>query len=174
MAFTQDGKHKSSKFRAARYDKEHESKEPKPMEAKGGAGAAAHKMEARGEGNPEQHGFAGAQGMAEHAEENAAPGIHSEIQQVTANHGPANHIVMTHDHDNQRSHVESHHADGHIHHADHGGEGHAMHAHHHAMHATGVTPPEEPEEEQEENEHEPHEGTDAQEGEEEESYAEPL
>lgn len=148
MATTKDGKHKSSKFRANRYDREHESDSEK--EPKGGPRAQANRMQAHGEGNPESHYAGHAAGHAfggddegsemaeEHAEEAIHPGIHDEVKQITADHGPAHTVHMTHDHEGMRSHVHSIHADGHEHHADHEGEGHHVNAHHHAMHAAGV------------------------------------
>lgn len=162
---TKDGKPKSSKFRASRYDREHsEDKEPKEpkgesemeqgKEASGGGGRAeANRMMGKKEGNPEEHaepdGDEGAEGMMEEHESpmegdeppaEGAPADHSEIQQVTADHGPAHTVHMAHDHASGRSHVHSVHADGHEHHADHEGQSHVMNAHHHAMHAAGTPP----------------------------------
>lgn len=91
MAFTKDGKKKSSKFRASRYDREHsdsgsgsESK-PKPKgespekaaeeEAGGGARAKANRMNAVHEGNPEAHGF----GESTHGEHKEPEGDESEM-----------------------------------------------------------------------------------------------
>jgi len=137
MAQTKDGKHKSSKFRASRYDREHEEGDQggksSPEHESGGPRSQANRMEAHGEGNPETHAMG-----EEQAEEQVHPGIHDEIKQVTADHGPAHTVHMTHDHEGQTTHVHSIHADGHEHHADHEGEMHHVNAHHHAMHAAGI------------------------------------
>lgn len=163
MAMTKDGKHKSSKFRAARYDKEHEGDEKpaKPEsemeseEEEAGsphARASVNKMNAKHSGNPEQHGFGGST-HGEHTEPDGDEGggaegpggadgapDHAEIKQIAAEHGPAHTIHMMHDHANSTSHVHSIHADGHEHHHDHAHPDHVMHAHHHAMHAAGTPP----------------------------------
>jgi hypothetical protein len=145
MAQTKDGKHKSSKFRAARYDREHAKDKPEERE-----GEEAHKMQAKGEGNPEEHmheeeggGEEGAFGEEEKGEEMLHPGIHEEIKGVAAEHGPAHTVNMVHDPQRMTSHVHSIHADGHEHHADMQGEGHVQHAHEHGMHAAGLMPKEE-------------------------------
>ena len=169
MAFkTADGKHKSSKFRASRYDREHaEEKEPKgeseaaeEKENAGGPRSQMNRMEAKKPGNPEEHPMG-----EEEAEEAINPGIHEEIKGVMAQHGPAHTIHMTHDHEGMRSHVHSVHADGHEHHAHHEGEEHVKMAHEHAGHAAGAPMGEQGETQQSlEVDHAPNE----------ESYAEPL
>ena len=184
---TKDGKKKSSKFKASRYDREHASdSEPKgeseaeseKESAGGGARAMANRMQGKKQGNPETAATEMPASMSsddsemapmgeEQAEEAVHPGIHEEIKGVMAEHGPAHTVHMTHDDDRQSSHVHSIHADGHEHHADHQGEGHRMHAHQHADHASGV-----PIKEDGAKEHEPeheHGGMD-----DEESYGEPL
>lgn len=124
---TADGKKSfGSAFRAHRYDREHQE----------GPRAEAHQMGMGGAAMPEQ--------KEEALEEQVHPGIHDEIQQVAAEHGPAHEIHMQHDHEGGVHHVHSVHHDGYEHHADHPS---AEHAHAHAAHAAGVTPPEEPEEE---------------------------
>jgi hypothetical protein len=155
MAFkTKDGQRKSSKFRANRADREHgkEDKEPKPKSELGDGGprSMANKMEAKSEGNPEQHaheeeggGEEGAYGAEERAEESLHPGIHEEIKGVVAQHGPAHTIHIQHDPERMTSHVHSIHADGHEHHADHQGHDHIKMAHEHASHAGGMGPAEE-------------------------------
>ena len=157
MAFkTSDGKHKSSKFRASRYDREHEEKpEEKPEEKDGGNRAMANKMEAKNPGNPET------EMGEEQAEEMVHPGIHDEIKGIVSEHGPAHTVNTTHDHEGMRSHVHSIHADGHEHHADHEGDEHVKHAHEHHGHAAGLPMPEE------QPEHEENPGG-------EEEYGEPL
>ncbi len=171
MAFpTKDGQKKSSKFRANRADREHEKSEAPKM---GGPRAQAHELEGKSQGNPEQEPMEQAPMEKpmmgeEQAEEQVHPGIHDEIKQVMAEHGPAHTVNMVHDHEAQKSHVHSIHADGHEHHADHEGPEHHMHAHHHAAHAAGVSMPGEEEKEG----HYPEEH--GSQGEEEESYAEPL
>ena len=151
MAMTKEGEHKSSKFRANRADREHgkEDKEPKPK-AEEGPRAMANKMQAHGEGNPEEHaheeeggGEEGAFGAEEQGKEAIHPGIHEEIKGVVAQHGPAHTIHIQHDPERMTSHVHSVHADGHEHHADHQGHDHMKMAHEHASHAGGMGPSEE-------------------------------
>ena len=161
MAMTAEGKHKSSKFRANRADREHaKDKESgqKPM----GQKAQAHEMD---KPEPEQESPA-----EEAGEEMVHPDIHEEIKQIAAEHGPAHTLHMTHDHEGQMSHVHSIHMDGHEHHAQHDGPEHVMHAQKHGMHAAGVAPEEEhpdKEESQHMNVHEPADN-------EESGYGEPL
>ena len=176
MAFkTKDGKPKSSKFKASRYDREHADDKPEPKGEDGGARAMANRMQSKKQGNPETAANEMPSSMSsddsemspmgeEQAEETVHPGIHEEIKGVMAEHGPAHTIHMTHDDERQSSHIHSIHADGHEHHADHQGEGHRMHAGHHAMHAAGTPPTEDGA-----KEHEPEHGMD-----DEESYSEPL
>lgn len=152
MAMTKDGKHKSSKFRANRADREHEKSEPKMREP--GERAEANEMEDK----PEKKmggmdaGMSEKMGDQEPTDEpmggEQMGGDHSEIQQVTAEHGPAHSHNMTHDHEHETSHNHTIHMDGHEHHKTHQGPNHVMMAHHHAMHASGMTPPEEPQEPQ--------------------------
>jgi hypothetical protein len=143
MAMTKDGKHKSSKFRANRADREKEKTlEPKMHEP--GQRAEAHEME---KGEPEEEGMERETPTEEAGEEMVHPDIHEEIKQIAAEHGPAHTVNMAHDHEHMKSHVHSVHMDGHEHHAQHDGEQHVIQAHHHAMHAAGMTPPEEPKEE---------------------------
>lgn len=133
MAFkTADGKPKSSKFRAHRADREH-GKPPTMHDP--GERAQADKMEEKPEGDPESPG-------EERAEEQINSGIHDEVKQVMAEHGPAHTINTIHDHEAQTSHVHSIHADGHEHHADHSGEGHVKLAHEHGAIAAGSQEPE--------------------------------
>jgi hypothetical protein len=139
MAQTKDGKHKSSKFRAARYDREHAKDKPEEKE---------HEPEPVEHEDHEMHmeeggGEEGAGGAEEKGEEMLHPGIHEEIKGVAAEHGPAHTVNMVHDPQRMTSHVHSIHADGHEHHADHQGEGHVQHAHEHGMHAAGLMPKEE-------------------------------
>jgi len=123
---TADGKKSfGSAFRAHRYDREHE-----------GPRAEAHQMGVNSAAMPEE--------QEEALEEQVHPGIHDEIQQVAAEHGPAHEIHMQHDHEGGVHHVTTHHPDGYVHEADHPS---AEHAHTHAAHAAGLAPPEEPEEE---------------------------
>jgi hypothetical protein len=146
MAFpTKEGKPKSSRFRANRADREHakgsadEKNRTAPQMREPGARAQANEEEGKSEGNPEQEPQQ--QSPEEGAEEQQLPGIHDEIKQVMAEHGPAHTIHMVHDHEGMRSHIHSIHADGHEHHADQEGEQHVMHAHHHAGMAAGVPMP---------------------------------
>jgi hypothetical protein len=88
-----------------------------------GPRAQANSLEAR-------HGEEG-------AEEMVSPGIHDEIKQVAAAHGPAHETHTFHDHVGQRSHMHSLHPDGYEHHTDHMGPGHADEAHQAAAHAAG-------------------------------------
>lgn len=134
---TAEGKRKSSKFRANRSDREHaKMREP-------GERAEADEMQAKPEGNPEEHEPESP--AAEAGEEMIHPDIHEEIKSVMAQHGPAHTVNSVHDHEGMRSHVHSVHADGHEHHADHEGEEHVKHAHEHAGHAAGMTMPEQEE-----------------------------
>jgi hypothetical protein len=174
MAFkTEEGQRKSSKFRANRANREHASDKAKMREP--GPRAEANEEEGRSEGNPEHDQPGGEHGAGEEqAEEMVHPGIHDEIKQVTAEHGPAHTLHMVHDHEGMRSHVHSIHADGHEHHADQEGEQHVMHAHHHAGMAAGVPMPGGEGEGQGEGEGAPPMGEGAGGGEGEESYGEPL
>lgn len=118
-----DGKKFGSKFRMNRYESQHTPTGPGPR-------AQAHEIN----GMPEE--------QEEKMEEEVHPGIHDEIQQVAAEHGPAHEIHMTHDHEGGVHHVHSVHGDGYEHHADHQS---AEHAHTHAAHAAGLNPPNEEE-----------------------------
>jgi len=144
-----EGKNFNSKFRMRRYDAAHaeDGKGPGPR-------AQAHEIE----GMPHE--------KEEQMEEQVHPGIHDEIKQIAAEHGPAHEIHMMHDHGAKMSHVHSVHEDGHEHHAEHKGEMHVHHAHMHAAHAAGhdIEQGEYPEE------HEPEPGGES----EEEFQAEPL
>lgn len=123
MMESKDGKKKMmSKFRMGRYDESHGGGEPK------GERATAHEENTM----PQQ--------QEERMEEQVHPGIHDEIQQIAAEHGPAHTVHITHDHAGQHSHVHSIHADGTEHHAEHDGEMHHINAHHHHGHAAGVPP----------------------------------
>ena len=108
-----------SKFRSNRQEKEH-----------GGERSMAHEMGMGGEMPHEQE---------ENMEEEVHPGIHDEIKQIAAEHGPAHEVHMTHDHEGGVHHVHSMHPDGYEHHADHQS---ADEAHMHAAHAAGVEVPE--------------------------------
>lgn len=72
---------------------------------------------------------------------------HDEIKQVVAEHGPAHssHIIDRGEgHDQGRYHVMTHHADGHVHHADHDTMGaaaeHVAHAHEDTEHLGDMPP----------------------------------
>lgn len=134
---TMDGKRKANKFQAHRADREHakdKEKEPK-------MGGKMTEEPKEPEDTPQEEPGSPAE---EAGEEMIHPDIHQEIKQISAEHGPAHTVNMTHDHEGMTSHVHSVHADGHEHHGEHEGEGHVMNAHHHGMHAAGLNPPEEP------------------------------
>ena len=116
MVKSADGKRHGSKFRMNRYDS--------AQKDGGGERAAAHEETAVPSGERE-----------EQLEEQVAPGIHDEIKQIAAEHGPAHEVHIQHDHMGGRHHVHSMHPDGYEHHADHMT---AEDAHEHAKHAAGV------------------------------------
>jgi len=106
-----EGKHFNSSFRMKRYDKAHADEGPR---------AEAHEIN-----QPEE----------ERMEEEVHPGIHDEVKQMAAEHGPAQEVHITHDHEGGMHHVHSVHADGMEHHSDHAS---ADEAHMHAAHAAGI------------------------------------
>ena len=108
-----------SKFRANRQEREH-----------GGQRAQAHEMGMGADVPPEQE---------EQLEEEIHPGIHDEVENVAAEHGPAMETHTTHDHEGGVHHTHTIHPDGYEHHADHAT---ADEAHLHAAKMAGVEVPE--------------------------------
>jgi hypothetical protein len=118
-----DGKKFGSKFRMSRHNEAHAGKPA-------GARAEMHAINA----GPEE----AAGGQADMA--NGDPG------QMAEEHGPANEVNITHDHESGTHHTHIRHADGFEHHKDHAS---ADHAHHHAAMAAGVMSPNPGEDEKE-------------------------
>lgn len=67
--------------------------------------------------------------MQEHQEPDA-----DDVESVVAQHGPAQEVHISHDHEAGRHHVESHHG-GHVHQSEHGS---AEEAHEHGKKAAGI------------------------------------
>ena len=176
MAERSMNKFKANRSKKAHSDNPDEKRQNESMEGKSAAqGDSASKM-ARMSAGESPHGARAMAGEAEgkptgereeQLEEQVAPGIHDEIKQMAAEHGPAHTVHIAHDHEAGRHDVHSMHPDGHEHRATHSS---AMHAHHHAMHAAGLNPAEEKDKEGEY----PGEGETAHEPDGDDFHSEPL
>lgn len=120
MFQSKDGKKSLSKFRASHRDK---------MQELGGPRSQANKIE----GKPSKE--AGEIPNEENLEEQVHPGIHEEVGDLAAEHGPAHTVTINHDHEGGRHTVHSSHPDGHEQDAD---FENAHEAHKHAKKAAGV------------------------------------
>ena len=111
MPTAKSGKKYNSKFRASRADREAAKGMEKTTEPKGER-AQANEIEAKGQGDAYQ--------QEEQLEEQIHPGIHDEVANLAAEHGPATDVHITHDHANGQHHVTSTHGDGYTHTSVHG------------------------------------------------------